>query len=127
MTDTSTKHAMPRAKRPVIAHTIRPLAVPIILVWVFITVLVNVLVPQLEVVGEEHSAPMVPADAPSMEAMKRTGHNFREYDSNSSVMIVLEGQKPLGDDAHRYYSELVDRLSQDRKHVQHVLNLWGIR
>ncbi len=125
MTDTSTKHAMPRAKRPVIAHTLRLLAVPIILIWVFTTVLVNVAVPQLEVVGEQHSAPMVPADAPSMEAMKRIGHDFREYDSNSSIMVVLEGQQPLGDDGHRYYNGLVDRLSQDRKHVQHVLNLWG--
>src|ERR1700746_3991223 len=113
MTDTSTKRAMPRAKRPVIAHTIGLLAVPIILVWVFITVLVNVAVPQLEVVGEEHSAPMVPADAPSMEAMKRIGHDFREYDSNSSIMVVLEGQQPLGDDVHRYYDELVGRLSRD--------------
>jgi RND superfamily putative drug exporter len=125
MSDTSTKHAMPRAKRPVIAHALRPLALPIILIWVFITVLVNVAVPQLEVVGEEHSAPMVPADAPSMEAMKRIGHDFGEYDSNSSIMVVLEGQQPLGDDVHRYYNGLVDRLSQDRKHVQHVLNLWG--
>ena len=125
MTDTSTKHAMPRAKRPVIAHTLRLLALPIILIWVFTTVLVNVAVPQLEVVGEQHSAPMVPADAPSMEAMKRIGHDFGEYDSNSSIMVVLEGQQPLGDDVHHYYNGLVDRLSQDRKHVQHVLNLWG--
>src|SRR5277367_6805282 len=125
MTDTSTKHAMPRARRPVIAHTLRLLALPIILIWVFMAVLVNVAVPQLEVVGEQHSAPMVPADAPSMEAMKRIGHDFREYDSNSSIMVVLEGQQPLGDDVHRYYNGLVDRLSQDRKHVQHVLNLWG--
>jgi putative drug exporter of the RND superfamily len=121
MTDTSTKHAM----RLVIPHTMRLLAVPIILFWVGITVLVNVAVPQLEKVGEEHSAPMVPADAPSMEAMKAIGHDFKEYDSNSSIMVVLEGQQPLGDDAHRYYSGLVDQLSQDRKHVQHVLNLWG--
>jgi len=92
MTDTSTKHALPRARRPVIAHTLRLLALPIILIWVVITVLVNVAVPQLEVVGEQHSAPMVPADAPSMEAMKRIGHDFREYDSNSSIMVVLEGQ-----------------------------------
>jgi putative drug exporter of the RND superfamily len=121
MTDTSTKHAM----RPVIPHTMRLLAVPIILFWVGITVLVNVAVPQLEKVGEEHSAPMVPADAPSMEAMKAIGHDFREYDSNSSIMVVLEGRQALGDDAHRYYSGLVDQLSQDREHVQHVLNLWG--
>jgi putative drug exporter of the RND superfamily len=68
---------------------------------------------------------MVPADAPSMLAMKRIGQNFREYDSNSSIMVVLEGRQALGDDAHRYYDELLHRLSQDREHVQHVLNLWG--
>src|SRR6202051_2518685 len=106
MTDTSTRHPMPRAKRPVIGHTLRLLAVPIILIWVFVTVLVNVAVPQLEVVGEQHSAPMVPADAPSMEAMKRIGHDFGEYDSNSSIMVVRGGQQPLGDEVHRYYNGL---------------------
>jgi putative drug exporter of the RND superfamily len=121
MTNTTNAHAKP----PVIPHTIRLLAVPIIAVWVFITVIVNVAVPQLEIIGEEHSAPMVPADAPSMKAMKRIGQNFKEYDSNSSIMVVLEGQQALGGDAHRYYDELLQRLSQDREHVQHVLNLWG--
>jgi putative drug exporter of the RND superfamily len=121
MTNITNTHARPA----VLPHTIRLLAVPIILLWVFITVIVNVAVPQLEKVAEEHSAPMVPADAPSMKAMKRVGQNFREYDSNSSIMIVLEGHQALGDDAHRYYDELVHQLSQDRAHVQHVLNLWG--
>jgi len=49
-----------RHRRPIIPHTIRILAVPIILAWVVVTVLVNVLVPTLEVVGEAHSAPMTP-------------------------------------------------------------------
>jgi len=70
--------------------------VPIILVWVFVTVLLNATVPKLEKVGEAHSAPMAPVDAPSMKAMMRLGHNFKEFDSNSTVMIVLEGQQPLG-------------------------------
>jgi putative drug exporter of the RND superfamily len=121
MSTVTNTHARPA----VLPRTIRLFAVPIILGWVFITILVNVAVPQLEKVAEEHSAPMVPADAPSMKAMKRVGQNFKEYNSNSSVMIVLEGQQPLGDDAHRYYNELIHQLSQDRTHVQHVLNLWG--
>jgi putative drug exporter of the RND superfamily len=121
MTNNTNTHTKP----PAIPHTIRLLAVPIIAIWVFITVIVNALVPQLEVIGEQHSAPMVPADAPSMKAMKRIGQNFREYDSNSSIMVVLEGRRALGDDAHRYYDELLHQLSQDREHVQHVLNLWG--
>src|SRR5689334_24902292 len=96
-----------RGHRPGLPHAIRIFAVPIILGWVFVTVLVNVIVPRLEVVGEAHSAPMTPLDAPSMKAMMLLGHNFHEFDSNSTVMIVLEGQKPLGDDAHRYYDNLI--------------------
>ena len=89
---------------------IRLFAVPIILVWVLVTVLVNVVVPTLEVVGEAHSAPMAPLDAPSMKAMMRLGHNFKEFDSNSTIMIVLESQGPLGADAHQYYDNLIRQL-----------------
>ena len=116
-----------RGHRPVIPHMIRWFAVPIILAWVFVTVLVNVIVPRLEVVGEAHSAPMTPVDAPSMKAMMRLGHNFHEFDSNSTVMIVLEGQQPLGDDAHRYYDSLIRQLRQDPKHIQHIQDFWGDR
>ncbi|MGH3969716.1 MAG: MMPL family transporter, partial [Mycobacterium sp.] len=112
-------------RRPVIPHTIRLLAVPIILVWVFITVLVNVIVPRLEVVSEEHSAPMAPVDAPSMVAMMRLGHNFKEFNSNSTIMIVLEGKQKLGDDAHRYYDDIVGQLKRDPDHVQHIQDFWS--
>jgi putative drug exporter of the RND superfamily len=116
-----------RGHRPVIPHTIRIFAVPIILGWIFVTVLVNVIVPRLEVVGEAHSAPMAPLDAPSMKAMMLLGHNFHEFDSNSTVMIVLEGQQPLGDDAHRYYDNLIRQLRADPKHIQHIQDFWGDR
>jgi len=116
-----------RGHRPIIPHTIRVLAVPIILGWVLVTVLLNVIVPPLEVVGEAHSAPMAPMDAPSMKAMLRLGHNFHEFDSNAMVMIVLEGQQPLGDDAHRYYDKLIRQLRQDPKHIQHIQDFWGDR
>jgi RND superfamily putative drug exporter len=114
-----------KAHRPFIPHAIRLLAVPIIVFWVFVTVMVNVIAPSLEKVGEQHSAPMTPKDAPSMKAMLRLGHNFKEFDSNSTVMIVLEGQQPLGDAAHRYYDDLIRQLSQDRQHVQHIQNFWA--
>ncbi len=116
-----------RGHRPFIPHMIRWFAVPIILAWVFATVLVNVIVPSLEKVSEEHSAPMTPLDAPSMKAMMRLGHNFREFDSNSTVMIVLEGQQPLGDDAHHYYDGLIRQLREDPKHIQHIQDFWGDR
>src|SRR5262245_56809227 len=105
-----------RGHRPFIPHMIRVFAIPIILAWVFVTILVNVIVPRLEVVSEMHSAPMTPLDAPSMKAMMRLGHNFHEFDSNSTVMIVLEGHQPLGDDAHHYYDNLIRQLRQDPKH-----------
>src|ERR1700739_678867 len=116
-----------RGHRPLLPHAIRIFAVPIILGWVFVTVLVNVIVPRLEVVGEAHSAPMAPLDAPSMKAMMLLGHNFHEFDSNSTVMIVLEGQQPLGDDAHRYYDNLIRQLRADPKHTQHIQDFWGDR
>lgn len=119
-----------RPRRPVIPRLIRIFAVPIILGWVALTVIVNVAVPQLEVVGEEHSAPMAPMDAPSMQAMMRLGHNFKEFDSNSTIMVVLEGSgehAKLGDAAHRYYEDIIRQLSQDREHVQHIQDFWSDR
>src|ERR1700739_2592631 len=114
-----------RGHRPYFAHTLRILAVPIILFWIAFAVVVNVIAPQLEGVGEEHSAPMAPTDAPSMIAMKRMGANFQEFNSNSTVMIVVEGQKPLGPDAHAYYDEIIRKLRQDPKHIQHIQDFWG--
>jgi putative drug exporter of the RND superfamily len=68
---------------------------------------------------------MAPEDAPSMVAMKRMGANFKEFDSNSTVMIVVEGQQALGPDAHRYYDEIIRKLRQDPKHIQHIQDFWG--
>ncbi len=112
-------------KRPVVPHLIRILALPIVLFWIVVAVLVNVLAPQLEVVGELHSAPMAPEDAPSMQAMKLMGANFKEFNSNSTIMMVVEGQKPLGPDAHKYYDEIIHKLQQDPEHIQHIQDFWG--
>ncbi|MEB3983896.1 RND family transporter [Mycobacterium sp. 663a-19] len=120
----STEH-QPRA--PFIARTIRKLAVLIILAWAALTLLVTFAVPSLERVGREHSVPLAPQDAPSVQAMKRIGRDFKESDSDSLAMIVLEGQRPLGDDAHAYYTDLVHKLTADRRHVEHVQDLWGDR
>jgi RND superfamily putative drug exporter len=121
MTNTVAQHE----KRALLPRTIRILALPIVLFWIVVAVLVNVLAPQLEVVGEQHSAPMAPEDAPSMVAMKRMGASFQEFNSNSTIMIVVEGQKPLGPDAHAYYDEIIRKLRQDPKHIQHIQDFWG--
>jgi RND superfamily putative drug exporter len=108
-----------------IAQTIRVLSVPIVLIWLAIAAITNVFVPQLETVGEEHNVALSSPDAPSLQAMKRIGEVFHEYDSDSAAMIVLEGDKPLGPEAHHFYDTLVQRISADHKHVQHIQDFWG--
>jgi RND superfamily putative drug exporter len=101
------------------------LAVPIILGWIALIALLNLTVPQLEVVGEMRSVSMSPKEAPSVAAMMRIGKVFQEFDSDSSAMIVLEGDKPLGEDAHRFYDDMVAKLRADTNHVQHIQDFWG--
>ena len=43
----------------------------------------------------------------------------------NTVVIFLESQSRLGDDAHRYYDSLIRQLQDDPKHVQHIQNFWG--
>ncbi|MGH3551123.1 MAG: MMPL family transporter, partial [Mycobacterium sp.] len=127
MTNHSNAHTATHGKRPFFAHALRIFAVPIILFWVLLTFVVNTMVPQLEVISEQHSTPLAPMDAHSMQAMMRLGRNFKEYNSNSTVMMVLEGQQKLGDDAHRYYDEIVKKLEKDHEHVEHIQDFWSDR
>ncbi len=60
-----------------------------------------------------------------LQASKQIGKVFQEFDSDSSAMIVLEGDQPLGAEAHHYYDGLVQKLSEDTKHVEHIDNFWG--
>ncbi len=108
-----------------IAHTIRVLSVPIVIFWVLVAGLSNALVPQLEAVGAEHNVALSSPDSPSLQAFKRIGEKFQEFDTDSAAMIVLEGQGPLGADAHQYYDEIIKRVSADTKHVQHIQDFWG--
>ena len=113
------------AKRPTLPRFIRMFAIPIVLVWIAIVGILNGTVPQLEEVGKLRSVSMSPNDAPSLIATKRVGEVFAEYDTSSSVMIVLEGDEPLGADAHAFYDEIVRELRADTTHVQHVQDFWG--
>jgi putative drug exporter of the RND superfamily len=113
------------AARPLIPRLIRTLAVPIILGWIAVIAVANVVVPQLETVGQMRAVSMSPNDAPSMISMKKVGELFAEGDSDSSVMVVLEGQEPLGDEAHAFYDEMVRKLEADNAHVQSVQDFWG--
>src|SRR5258705_13654546 len=117
--------AIPTAKHAFIPRTIRKLALPVMLGWIVVIALLNVIVPQLETVGAMRSVSMSPDDAPSVIAMKQVGAQFQEFKSNTAVMIVLEGQQPLGDDAHKFYDQMVKKLEADPKHVEHVQDFWS--
>lgn len=113
------------AERPRLPRFIRRFAVPIILAWIALIAVLNIVVPQLEDVGKLRAVSMSPNDAPSMIATKRVGKVFQEYDTSSSVMIVLEGDEPLGAAAHEFYDRMVRDLRADTAHVQHVQDFWG--
>ncbi len=123
-------------RSPFFARTIRTLALPIVLLWLAFIVVTNLAavgwswksaIPSLEHVGEEHSVALMPQDAPSVQALTHMGKVFKESDSDSSAMIVLEGDQPLGEDAHQYYDQMIRGLRADPAHVEHVQDLWADR
>ncbi len=125
-----------RPRPPFIARTIRRFSPFIILAWLGLILIVTLAsvggdwaaaIPSLERVGQKHSVSLMPKDAPSVQAMTRMGKNFKESDSDSFAMIVLEGEQPLGDEAHQYYAGLVRELRNDPQYVEHVQDFWGDR
>src|SRR5579884_3999217 len=100
--------------RPRIPQAIRRLSVPILLFWLAMAALTNISVPQLEKVAEVQNVALNSPDAPSLKAIKHIGQAFHEFDSDSSAMILLEGDKPLGADAHRFYDNLIHQLARDK-------------
>ncbi|MDA4108260.1 membrane protein, partial [Mycobacterium holsaticum DSM 44478] len=112
-------------RRPFVARTIYRFSVPIIIGWLILVAIATFLIPSLEQVGRDSSVSVIPKDAPSFRAMQRMGEVFQESDSDSMAMIIIEGDRPLGADAHLYYDELIRQLRDDPRHVQHVQDYWG--
>ena len=111
--------------RPLLARVVRRFAVPVILGWLAITLLVSIGVPPLEQVAKEHAVSTSARDAPSVKAMTHMGELFKQSNTDSVVMIILEGEQPLGEDAHQYYDNLIHQLNADATHVQHIQDFWG--
>ncbi len=122
-----TEHRLdePRVKRPFIPRMVRAFAIPIIFFWGLLAVTTNTFMPQVERVAEELAGPMVPHYAPSQRALLHIGEKFHESNSTNLTMVVFEANRPLGDQDHRYYDDLMRRLEHDTKHVQYVMDLWG--
>lgn len=108
-----------------VPRIIARLSVPILLFWLVLAGVSNAVVPQLEEVGKVHNVALSSPDAPSLKAIKRIGTVFGEFNTDSSAMVVLEGEQPLGADAHRYYNTVIAKLDGEKKYVQHVQDFWG--
>jgi RND superfamily putative drug exporter len=119
----SLQHSKPH--RPLLGRTVRIFSLPIIVFWVLAAVGLGILVPSLDEVAASRSVPMSPTDAPSYGAMLNIGKVFQQYDSDSSAMVVLEGNDKLGDSAHKFYDEIVAKLTADHQHVQNVQDFWS--
>jgi RND superfamily putative drug exporter len=118
----SNAHSMPRRRG--VARLVRVLSVPIILFWLAVAVILAVVTPSLDAVGDAHSVSLAPQNSPAYQAMMNIGHKFGEFDSDSTAMVVIEGQDKLGDSAHEYYNQIVAKLKDD-KHVQFIQDFWG--
>ena len=101
------------------------LSIPIIVFWAFLAVSTNAFMPQVERVAEELAGPMVPTYATSQVAMLKIGEKFHESTSTSLTMVVLEANRLLDEQDHRYYDDLIVRLRHDTQHVQYAMDLWG--
>lgn len=113
------------AQKPRFAKAIRKYSILVVLAWVAFTIVINTVVPQLEPVTDANQGPLVPLDAPSSKALIHIGESFKESDSNSLAMVILEGDHKLDDADHKFYDVLASKLENDKKHVQYVMNLWG--
>ncbi|HVQ99567.1 MAG TPA: RND family transporter, partial [Mycobacterium sp.] len=114
-----------QVKRPFIPRMVRVLAIPIILFWGLVAVATNAFEPKVEDVAVELAGPMVPHYAPSQRALLHIGEKFHESNSTNLTMVVFEANRPLGDQDHQYYDDLMRRLKRDTRHVQYVMDLWG--
>ena len=117
-------HTIP-AKRPLIARAIRYLSLPIIVAWLAAVAALTVGVPPLELVAQQHSVSVDPTNAPAYIAAKRVQQAFQQTETGSIATVILEGEQPLGDDAHAYYDRLIQNLRDDPAHVQTVHDFWG--
>ncbi|HEV7584023.1 MAG TPA: MMPL family transporter, partial [Mycobacterium sp.] len=113
------------ARRPVIARLIRVLSIPIILLWVLVAVFLGLLSPSLDAVGDKHSVSLSPHDSRAFQSMMNIGAVFKQFDSDSTAMVVLEGQDKLGDSAHQLYDQIVAKLTADHAHVENVQDFWS--
>ena len=116
-----------RNRRPLAARTTYRLAVPIILAWLAVVVALGTGLPPLEQIASEHAVSLNATDAPSFKAALRVSESFKQTGAGNPVIMLLEGEQPLGDDAHEYYNRLIENLRKDSAHVDHIQIRWRLQ
>jgi RND superfamily putative drug exporter len=119
----NTTHA--KTGRPIFAHLVRIFSVPIIAFWLLVAVATAMLVPSLDAVADQHAVSLAPQNSQAFQGMMNIGKVFQQFDSDSTAMVVIEGQDELGDSAHQYYDAIVEKLNADHQHVQNVQDYWS--
>ncbi|UNB52485.1 RND family transporter [Mycolicibacterium sp. YH-1] len=118
---------MAAAKPSRVASAIRRVPGLMIVAWLVAMVAVSVVVPSLEKVGQANLVSLASQDAPSYKALKKLGEEFDQFGYDSMVMVLLESDTELGDEARDYYRGLVAQFKDDHEHVDHVQDFWGDR
>lgn len=116
---------VPAPGRPLLARFLYRFSIPILVLWLSAAGLLNLAVPQLETVIKQHARSFLPDDAASVQAISKMGDYFGGAGTNNFVYLLLEGESPLGAEAHQYYSSILDRINQDKKHVNSSMDLWS--
>lgn len=111
--------------RPLPARLLYIFALPVIVSWLALAGVLNLAVPQLETVIKGHARSFLPDDAASVQAIAKMGDYFGGAGTNNFVYLLIEGDEPLGDGAHQYYSTVLERIDQDKKHVNSSMDLWS--
>lgn len=113
------------ADRPWWARALYGLSLPIVLGWLVVVGALNIAVPQLETVIDQHAKSFLPDEASAVQALVKMGDHFGGGGSNNFVYLLVEGQQPLDGPARDYYDAVVHRLTADERHVSSIMNLWS--
>lgn len=115
----------PAPGRPLAARLLYAFSLPVIIGWLLLAAGLNVAIPQLESVITRNAQSFLPDDASSVQAVAKMGRYFGQDGTNNFNYVLVEGDAPLGDDAHRYVTDLVARIDADERHVVSTLDLWS--
>lgn len=93
--------------------------------WLLSAGALNLLVPQLDSVVAERSAPFLPADTTSLSLVNETSPGFGEPATSGIAYLVLERDSGLDAADKSYYDAVVAMARADRDHVALVQDLWS--